>query len=495
VNNPIIAYCYSRVRWGRWLHETLRERGMEAHRFHSAAEVPDRPGVIAYLPPTHRAPHRDHIKALAHELGNKRHVLLIPSLEEMRLYDDKAAQAEVFREWQPETRVLCSRDQARAVLPSLELPFVSKSSHGIASQNVRLIRTRDQGEGEIRAAFSWRGMPCGGGERQRGYLIWQDFVRGNDFDWRVLVLGSAKVWAKPLRRFNRPEVPFASGSGRIEEVSELTSEVVGVLDHSLQFAREFDLRHTALDLVRAPDGRLLILESSAKWQPLESARRYPSDSVYFRRTADGWARSEHTAGSFYDLLADMMMDGAFRRLLVEKATEEDRPAVLRLLEQANMHHIPSPEMPNITYENYFVARFHGDVVGFSGYKQLSDTTAKTELMVVDRAGRGQGVGLHLQERRMEDMLARGIRTLTTNADLPATISWYRRHFGYRKVGKLKKVHEFGDPAIDHWTTLQVDLVEWDENRRAAGVRKAPAIHGSASRSGPARGPWQESAPR
>jgi hypothetical protein len=62
------------------------------------------------------------------------------------------------------------------------------------------------------------------------------------------------------------------------------------------------------------------------------------------------------------------------------------------------------------------------------------------------------------------MIKKGIKKLTTNADLPATIGWYKRHFGYNEIGKLKKYHEFGDPKIDAWTTLQVDLIEWDKNR-------------------------------
>jgi N-acetylglutamate synthase-like GNAT family acetyltransferase len=155
-------------------------------------------------------------------------------------------------------------------------------------------------------------------------------------------------------------------------------------------------------------------------------------------------------------------------LVIERAGPEDRPRILEILEQANMHHIPSPEMPAVTWENYFVARLDGEVVGFSGYKVLSPTEAKTELMVVDRKCRGMGLGYKLQERRMEDMLSRGIRTLTTNADLPPTIAFYKKHFGYHEVGKLDKFHEFGDPDIDQWTTLQVDLVAWNESRNKGG---------------------------
>jgi len=153
-------------------------------------------------------------------------------------------------------------------------------------------------------------------------------------------------------------------------------------------------------------------------------------------------------------------------IVIEKARPEDRAAILALLEKANMHVIPSPEMPALTFETYSVARAGGKVVGFCGYKILSPTEAKTELMVVDPEYRGYGIGLRLQERRMLEMLQLGIRKLTTNTDLAPTIAWYKRHFGYREVGKLKKLHEFGDPEIDEWTTLEVDLQQWNEARKA-----------------------------
>jgi N-acetylglutamate synthase-like GNAT family acetyltransferase len=147
-------------------------------------------------------------------------------------------------------------------------------------------------------------------------------------------------------------------------------------------------------------------------------------------------------------------------IVIEKALMCHKPAIMNLLKQANMHYIPSPEMPELNYDNYFVAKVEGRVVGFSGYKILSSTEAKTELMVVDKKYRGRGIGYALQVRRMEDMLARGIRTLTTNTDLPATIEWYKRHFGYVEVGRLEKLHEFGSPAINHWTVLRLNLKEW-----------------------------------
>ena len=147
-------------------------------------------------------------------------------------------------------------------------------------------------------------------------------------------------------------------------------------------------------------------------------------------------------------------------ILIECARPEDVPAILELLKLVNMHYIPSEEMPDLDYRYYFVARDRGRVVGASGYKILSATRGKTQLMVVHPDYRRRGIGLKLQERRLQAMAEQGVRTVVTNADLPATIAWYKKHFGYREVGTLKKVHEFGDPNVDHWTTLEMDMDEW-----------------------------------
>jgi ribosomal-protein-alanine N-acetyltransferase len=153
------------------------------------------------------------------------------------------------------------------------------------------------------------------------------------------------------------------------------------------------------------------------------------------------------------------------QIVIEKARESDRPRIMELLRQANMGEIPCAEISGLAYENYFVARAGGGVVGFCGYRMTSEREAKTELMVVDRAWRRRGIGSRLQTQRMWDMRRRGARTVTTNADRPETVAWYKSHFGYREVGRLEKQHKFGDPDIGHWTTLCSDLVEWEQTQQ------------------------------
>ncbi len=148
---------------------------------------------------------------------------------------------------------------------------------------------------------------------------------------------------------------------------------------------------------------------------------------------------------------------------IERAHVGDREEILAVLETANMHHVPSEEMPELDLETFFVVRMEGRVVGCAGYKLLGEGEAKTTLMAVDPAFRGYGIGLALQARRMEVLAERGVRRLVTNSDIPETIAWYEKHFGYRRIGSLAKVHEFGRPDVDTWTTLETDPVAWKES--------------------------------
>ncbi len=138
----------------------------------------------------------------------------------------------------------------------------------------------------------------------------------------------------------------------------------------------------------------------------------------------------------------------------------DRTEMLRVLETANMHRVPSPEMDDFDVGHWYVAELGGAVVGVAGYRLLDDAAepvGKTTLLAVDPAARGHGIGGALQRLRMERMREAGATRVITNADRPETIAWYERHFGYRKVGEVRKLHEFGLPDVDTWTTLEAPL--------------------------------------
>ncbi len=153
-------------------------------------------------------------------------------------------------------------------------------------------------------------------------------------------------------------------------------------------------------------------------------------------------------------------------ITIERARDADWPAILRVLETANMHHIPSKEMPELDLSKCFVAKDGDKVVGVGGYKMLSDGRGKTTVLVVDPACRGHGIGHKLQVKRVEEMESAGATKVVTNADRPESIAWYKKHFCYVEVGTLKKFHEFGKKGVDHWTTLEMDIPKWREQHGA-----------------------------
>jgi 3-keto-5-aminohexanoate cleavage enzyme len=135
------------------------------------------------------------------------------------------------------------------------------------------------------------------------------------------------------------------------------------------------------------------------------------------------------------------------------------------MEPANMHHVPSPEMEELDLDNFFLACVDNQVVGAAGFTILPDGNGKTTLLAVLPEYRGLDIGKRLQDARLHAMHARGARKVTTNADRPETISWYKRWYGYYEVGFVDKVHSFGDPGISRWTTLEMDLSSWINNAK------------------------------
>lgn len=156
---------------------------------------------------------------------------------------------------------------------------------------------------------------------------------------------------------------------------------------------------------------------------------------------------------------------------IRKMTPQDLPEVMELLERWSMAPTPgvaNAERSGIEIAHTFVAANEdGRLVGVGSYLLLDEDTAETASLAVAPQVQGMGVGAMLQEARLQEMLARGIRRVRTETDRPETIAWYQRKFGYRVVGSNPKKHAFSLPDVDTWTVLELDLEQWG---RARGQR-------------------------
>jgi GNAT superfamily N-acetyltransferase len=208
---------------------------------------------------------------------------------------------------------------------------------------------------------------------------------------------------------------------------------------------------TDVDLSRCPGGHVRVDPEVGAPSPLLVARVAADAAAGGRRVATPAEVREW-------LQLDPLPAPRYR--LRPAVVDQDRTAILRVLETSNMHHIPSPEMHDLDTGWWYVAEVDGEIVGVGGWElqdRGGELVGKTTLLTVKPDVRVGGIGRALQELRMGMMRDAGATRVITNADRPRVIEWYERNFGYRKVGSVPKVMEFGLPDVHEWTTLEAPL--------------------------------------
>ncbi len=182
------------------------------------------------------------LPVLENELG----LCVYPDQRTCWHYDDKIAQSYLLESLAvpiPKTWVFYDRQAAISWSQQATYPLVIKLSTGAGSSNVQLVSSVSEAGKWIETMFSrWNTSLDPGAVRlslgkrvaaasrllvsgrepsrlradhepQRGYVLFQEFLSGNEFDTRITVIGRR---AFGFRRFNREGDFRASGSGRLD---------------------------------------------------------------------------------------------------------------------------------------------------------------------------------------------------------------------------------------------------------------------------------------
>lgn len=144
-------------------------------------------------------------------------------------------------------------------------------------------------------------------------------------------------------------------------------------------------------------------------------------------------------------------------ITIERARPDDREAMAAVLAHRNMLTTFERVAAREGVENYFVAKINGEVIGTAGFEVLSEGEGMTRSLAVLPEFEGTGVGKALQDARLEAMHALGVKTVTTYADRPGTIVWYKKHYGCVETGKMKKPYEQGLKDEAFITVLSMDV--------------------------------------
>jgi hypothetical protein len=258
-------WCYNDAHnWGSMLLAEALKRGHDAHLFDDPRQ-PDQGYVFMHM---HHHPQVRllHKRCMAIMAMNPE-LVLVPEYRSSVLYDDKVEQARQLARWMPRTNVFYTPNAAKRWLEkNPAMPFMSKSSEGASSHNVRLVRTPDEARLEIKHAFSDLGIKCRYGQTQRGYLLWQDFIPGNAGDIRILAIGKKRL---VLRRGNRDDRPMASGSGKLISMTSAMlakdSEAEQALAVANMFFAQENMNWCGIDMVKDAQGKWYILETTVGW--------------------------------------------------------------------------------------------------------------------------------------------------------------------------------------------------------------------------------------
>lgn len=245
--------------WGRQLQMAAGRAGVDCVLFRKPEQVPS--NARAFVRLDQQAEQRDMSKGLVKQLFGAG-IKTLPTIAEAELYDDKIAQYELLAHHMPQTAILTSLEQARSFAHYARYPLISKATSGASSNNVRLLERQEEAFAEAKAAFG-RGIPISYNQRQTDYVFWQQFIGGNDRDYRVCVVGDDYFG---LVRRNRADAPFASGSGDNYPLTMNNDRERAALRKAAEITNELGTQLMAYDFVFDGD-RIYLLEVSSSWTP------------------------------------------------------------------------------------------------------------------------------------------------------------------------------------------------------------------------------------
>ena len=219
-------------------------------------------------------------------------------------FDDKIAQAYLLAAIgapTPSTRVFVTRQEALDYIQTADLPLVAKLKRGAGSANVRLLRSVPEGRAYVSKAFGagheavsgyftdvrtrvtstgslsemfakLRRLPQSvmrrralsrAQGRERGYVLLQEFMPGNEYDVRITVIGDR---AFGFRRFVRPNDFRASGSRNVDYSPEAIDSCI--VQVAFTTAQKLNAGCVAIDFVTDLNGQPMIVELSFGFNPV-----------------------------------------------------------------------------------------------------------------------------------------------------------------------------------------------------------------------------------
>ncbi len=162
--------------------------------------------------------------------------------------------------------------------------------------------------------------------------------------------------------------------------------------------------------------------------------------------------------SFTSIMRQPKLFNKPKPYIIRRPSLNDWDQMLSILKKENFDNIGGEEMRDFPLKDCFIAASGEEVIGLAGYKILDSNTAKTSLLAVKKEYREMGIGVLLQNTRIQYLRNKNIKVLYTNCDNEKVVSWNIRHFGFKKTGEtIAKTESFGLLDKNEWVSLKLYL--------------------------------------
>lgn len=281
---------------GKSVVAIARARGLEARVFSKVLEVPRSEAIFVFAWLPNDAYDASVVRVLLKYLRGRQDTTLVPDYEQATMHGDRIGQALRLGALMPKTLVLTNAERALLAIDELRTPFISKSQSGNGGSNSRVVLTPHNARLEISMAFGKDAPGIPANPKQRDYLLWQEFLPGNPFTYRVMRVGEYEMVVRRYRDSHDPlKIVHSEAVTEFDDdAGSAMSAARGIFD---KIGSKFGVVDVALDRNKA----WRMLGTAARWpldDVVEAARFFGKGTGYYGRT---WIQ----------LLLDELEEGVF----------------------------------------------------------------------------------------------------------------------------------------------------------------------------------------
>ncbi len=295
--------------WGQNIFWELKKLGCIAQVVNDVDEVYDDDDTLLYLNLHHRAERLKKDMLLAQQAYQSfPRVIMIPTLFECKLYNDKIGQYKEFPGGFPPTQYFLDKESAHKAILNMTLPVIIKPNGMAGGFGVKIARNHAGAAQAIEIVFS---------ATSSNGVILQRYLPGNDGDYRVIVLAGRYFWiAKRIVGKNGIVDGESIRQHGIKYYDKLDDTAIEMMDYAHRFFGKHNMTRIALDLIYDKNHNPIMTEFSACWGNMVQSGKW-----YFREDDGTYKQTQYGGYDQFALMAKLLCDGSFQDVACQQLVE------------------------------------------------------------------------------------------------------------------------------------------------------------------------------